>query len=161
MNMAEDLERLHQLHQTGGLSDEEYAKAKASLLNSPPIKPSPVIIKDDAGLEMQTRQWALFLHLSLLAGFVVPILGLVAPIVIWQLKKAELPGLDVHGKIVMNWIISLILYGVISALLIMVLVGIPLLIALGIVCVVFPIIGGIKANNGEVWVYPLSFQFLK
>lgn len=161
MNMAEELERLHQLHQTGGLSDEEYAKAKASLLNSPPAQSSPVIIKDDAGLEIQTRQWAMFLHLSLLAGLIVPFLGLVAPIVIWQLKKTELPGLDVHGKIVMNWIISLILYGVISALLILVLVGIPLLIGLGIVSIIFPIIGGIKANNGEVWNYPLSIEFLK
>ncbi len=161
MNMAEELERLHQLHQTGGLSDEEYAKAKASLLNSPPVSPSPVIIKDDAGLEKQTRQWAMFLHLSLLAGFIVPILGLVAPIVIWQLKKTELPGLDVHGKIVMNWLISFILYAVFSALLILLLIGIPLLIALGIVCIIFPIIGGIKANNGEAWHYPLSMEFLK
>ena len=120
-----------------------------------------MIIKDDAGVELQTRQWARFLHFSLLVGFIVPILGLVAPIVIWQLKKTELPGLDVHGKIVMNWLISLILYGVISALLILVLVGIPLLIALGILCIILPIIGGIKANNGEVWNYPLSIRFLK
>src|SRR5207248_4635078 len=48
--------------------------------------------------EQQTRQWALFLHLSILAGFVVPFAGLIVPIVIWQLKKAELPGIDVHGK---------------------------------------------------------------
>jgi len=158
MNMAEELERLHQLHQTGGLSDEEYAKAKASLLNSPPAEP---IIKESTGLELQTRQWAMFLHLSLLAGFIIPILGLVTPIVIWQLKKTELPDLDVHGKIVMNWLISLIFYAVISALLILVLIGIPLLFALGILCIIFPVIGGIKANNGEVWKYPLSIEFLK
>lgn len=161
MNVGDELERLHQLHQAGGLSDEEFAKAKASLLNSSPSKSSPVIIKDEAGTELQTRQWGLFLHLSLLAGFVVPILGLVAPVVIWQMKKTELPGLDVHGKIVMNWIISLLLYGVVSCLLIVVLVGIPLLIALGLVALIFPIIGGIKANNGEVWDYPLSIAFLK
>ncbi len=161
VNMAEELERLHQLHESGALSDDEYAKAKASLLNTPEAKPSPVIIKDEPNLDLQTRQWALFLHLSLLAGFIVPLLGLVAPIVIWQLKKTELPGLDVHGKIVMNWIISLILYAVISALLIVVVIGIPLLIALGIVCIIFPIIGGIKANNGEVWHYPLSMEFLR
>ena len=161
VNMAEELERLHQLHQTGALSDEEYAKAKASLLDSQQVRSSPVIIKDETNLELRTRQWAMFLHLSLLAGLIVPILGLVAPILIWQLKKTELPGLDVHGKIVMNWIISLIIYAVISALLIVVVIGIPLLIALGIVCIVFPIIGGIKANNGEVWHYPLTMEFLK
>jgi uncharacterized protein len=158
MKITEELERLHQLHQTGGLSDEEYAKAKASLLNSPPAKP---IMIGNTGPELQTRQWAMLLHLSLLAGFVVPILGLVAPVLIWQLKKTELPELEMHGKIVMNWLISSILYAVISALLILVLVGIPLLIVLGILCIIFPIVGGIKANNGEVWKYPLSIEFLK
>jgi len=42
----------------------------------------------------------MFLHFSLLAGYVVPIAGLIAPIIIWQLKKNELPGLDEHGKVV-------------------------------------------------------------
>ncbi len=161
MNIAEELDRLHQLHQAGGLSDEEFAKAKASLLNATAGRSNPIIIKDEAGAESQARQWAMLLHLSLLLGFVVPILGLVAPIVIWQIKKTDLPALDVHGKIVMDWIISLVLYAVAGALLIFVLIGIPLLIALGVVAVVFPVIGGIKANNGEVWPYPLSIAFLK
>jgi uncharacterized Tic20 family protein len=157
MTIAEELDRLHQLYQSGGLSEEEYARAKASLLDR---SAKPIIINDST-LELKTRQWALFLHLSLLAGFIVPILGLVTPILIWQLKKTEFPDLDVHGKIVMNWLISTILYAVISAALILVLIGIPLLIGLGILCIIFPIIGGIKANNGEVWRYPLSIEFLK
>jgi uncharacterized Tic20 family protein len=59
----------------------------------------------------QVRQWALVLHLSLLAGFIIPLAGMVAPIIIWQLKKEEMPGLDAHGKVVTNWIISSIIYG--------------------------------------------------
>jgi uncharacterized Tic20 family protein len=31
-----------------------------------------------------------------------------------------------------------------------------------IVCgVVFPIIAGVKASNGEVWKYPLTIEFIK
>ncbi|MEK7449776.1 MAG: DUF4870 domain-containing protein [Planctomycetota bacterium] len=113
-------------------------------------------------LEKQTRQWTLFLHLSLLAGFVIPLAGLVAPIVIWQVKKKELPGINTHGKIVVNWIISSIIYAVVCVPLAFVFcIGIPLLIALGVLGIVFPIIGGIKANNGQVWPYPLSIRFLK
>jgi uncharacterized Tic20 family protein len=102
----------------------------------------------------------MFLHLSLLAGFVLPFAGLIAPILIWQLKKQDLPGLDAHGKVVVNWIISAVLYGVVCVLLTFVVIGIPLLVALGVVGVVFPIIGGIKANNGEVWKYPLTITFV-
>lgn len=116
---------------------------------------------DDAQREAQTKQWALFLHLSLLAGFIIPFAGLIAPIVIWQIKKAELPGLDIHGKIVVNWIISACIYGIGGAILTIIIIGIPVLIALGIVTIIFPIVGGIKANNGEVWHYPLTIKFIK
>ena len=40
-----------------------------------------------------------------------------------------------------------------------ILIGIPLLILLGVLCVVFPIIGAIKANDGIAWPYPGSYRF--
>ena len=66
--------------------------------------------------EHDTRQWAMFLHFSLLAGYAVPMAGLIAPIVIWQVKKEELPGLDMHGKIALNWIVSYLIYGFVCVL---------------------------------------------
>ncbi len=156
MGISDEVERLQQLHQSGALSDEEFAQAKASLLNRGGSDQ-----RDPQALARETNQWAMFLHLSLLAGFVVPLAGLVAPIVIWQIKKTELPEIDIHGKIVMNWIISAIIYAVLCLLLSFLIVGIPMLIALGILGVVFPIVGAVKAGGGEVWRYPLSIDFLK
>jgi uncharacterized Tic20 family protein len=102
----------------------------------------------------------LFLHLSLLAGFLVPLAGLIVPIVIWQMKKSDLPGLDAHGKMIANWMISWVLYAIASGLLVLVIVGIPLLLALALTGIVFPIIGAIKANDGVLWKYPLTITFL-
>jgi uncharacterized protein len=158
MNITEELEKLRQMHGSGALSDEEYAKAKERLLATPPA--AQTVIPPAPDKEQQTRQWAMFLHFSLLLGLFVFIVGFAAPVVIWQLKKTELPELDKHGKAVLNWIISSLIYGAISTVLIIVIIGIPLLILLGILSVIFPIIGGIKANNGEVWRYPLSIRFL-
>jgi len=110
---------------------------------------------------MTDRQWAMALHFSILLGFLVPIAGLIAPIIVWQVKKTEIPEIDAHGKIVVNWIISVIIYACICIPLTFILIGIPLLYALGVLCVVFPIIGGVKANNGELWKYPLSIEILK
>ena len=106
------------------------------------------------------RQWAMFLHLSLLAGCVVPYAGFVAPIVIWQVKKDEYPELDQHGKAALNWILSLLVYSLIGFLLACVYIGFFILIALGIASIVFPIIAGIKANEGVLWPYPLAIRFL-
>ncbi|MEX2140885.1 MAG: DUF4870 domain-containing protein [Pirellulales bacterium] len=156
MNLTDELQKLQQLHQSGALSDEEFAQAKAALFDR-----RDLTAHDPAALARETNQWAMFLHLSLLAGFIIPFAGLVAPIVIWQLKKTELPEIDIHGKIVVNWIISAFIYAILCVILIFLIVGVPLLIALGILGVVFPIIGGLKASAGEVWRYPLSIDFLK
>ena len=112
--------------------------------------------------DREVRLWAMCVHFSLLAGFLVPLAGLIVPIAIWQLKKSDMPEIDAHGKIAANWIISLMIYTVISFVLSFVIwFVLPLLFALGIIGVVFPIIGGIKASNGEEWAYPLSIKFMK
>ena len=109
--------------------------------------------------QQQVGQWALFLHLSQLAGYVIPLAGWVAPILIWQLKKQEMPALDPHGKVVVNWILSSLIYATVCVILIFVVIGIPLLIVLMLLGIIFPIIGAIKADNGVVWEYPLSIRF--
>ena len=108
----------------------------------------------------QLNTWALILHLSLLAGLVIPLGGLLVPIVIYLLKKDDLPGLEPHWHIVINWIISLLIYAFISTILIFAFgLGILLLWILSLLALIFPIIGGIKANDGIAWPYPLSIQF--
>lgn len=110
--------------------------------------------------DQQTRQWAMLLHLSQLAGFLAPLVGLIVPIVLWQLKKTEMPELDIHGKIVVNWIISMLIYLCACVLLSYAVIGVPLLGILAVLVIVFPIVGGIKANKGEIWKYPLSITFI-
>ena len=101
----------------------------------------------------------MLLHLSQLAGMVLPGAGLVLPIVMWATEKDNSPLIDEQGKVVLNWIISSLLYSFVSAFLCFFLVGIPLLAVLLILMIVFPIIGGIKANEGIVWKYPLCISF--
>jgi len=112
-------------------------------------------------MNMTGRTWAMLLHFSVFAGYVVPVAGLVAPILIWQLKKEEFPEIDAHGKTVLNFMISMLIYFLVAGLLSLLLIGIPILIALMVIGIVFPIIGGIQANNGEFWKYPLMLELVK
>jgi len=164
MNVADELQKLQQLHQSGAINDGEFDRAKAKLLNEEtPVSGgshNSFANVDVSALEQQTRQWALILHLSQFAGYVVPVAGLILPIVLWQLKKEELPGIDAHGKVVVNWIISEILYAAGCLALAFLFIGVPLLIVVGVLGIIFPIIAAIKANDGEVWPYPLSISFL-
>ncbi len=107
------------------------------------------------------RQMGMFLHLSGLAFALVFPLGIVLPIVLWQTQKDKMPALDAHGKMVTNWMISATIYGVASFILMFVLVGFLTGLAVWLMAIIFPIIGGVKANNGEMWNYPLTIKFLK
>ena len=113
----------------------------------------------DVVIDRETRQWATALHLSQFAGYAIPFGGFVIPLLIWLLKRDSLPGIDAHGREVMNWILSELVYGLIFFLMIFILVGIPLLVLLGIVGVVFPVIAAIKASDGIQWRYPMSIRF--
>jgi uncharacterized Tic20 family protein len=109
----------------------------------------------------QANMWAMAIHLSLFAGyFVVPVAGLIAPILIWQLKKGEFPELDAHGREVVNFIISMFIYSLICGVLTLVAVGILGFMVLAVVGIVYPIIGGIKASNGEFWRYPFILRLV-
>lgn len=109
----------------------------------------------------EANQWAMFVHFSLFAGYLVPLAGLILPVILWQIKKDQYPFVDVHGKIVVNWIISLVIYSAVCAVLIFALVGIAGFALLFVLTIIFPIIGGIKANQGEVWEYPLTIKFFR
>ena len=107
------------------------------------------------------NMWGMVMHLSQLANYFIPLSGYIAPVVIWQLKKDESTSIDAHGKNITNWIISSLIYGLICIPLCFVVVGFFLLIALGIANIIFAIMGGVKANSGEVWKYPGTISFLK
>jgi uncharacterized Tic20 family protein len=157
MSMSDELEKLQRLHQSGALSAAEFDKAKSEILNQGLNSSTGSVV--DGGAD--ARQWAMLLHLSQFAGLIIPFGGFIVPILIWQIQKKTYPSIDQHGKIVANWLISGLIYGLISALLCIVLIGFAMLIALLVMGIVFPIVGGLKANDGEAWPYPTSIKFFK
>ena len=110
------------------------------------------------------RMWAMWCHLSGLAGFlpIVPGIGcVIAPLIIWQMKKEEDPFVDENGKEALNFQISMLIYGVVAGLLIFACIGFVLLPAVVIFDIVFLIIAALKANKGENYRYPLTIRFVK
>ncbi len=108
--------------------------------------------------------WAMFCHLAGLGGFlpIAPVLGgIIAPLIIWQIKKDQFAFVDEQGKEAVNFQISIVIYAIAAALLCFACIGIALLPAVYIFDVVFLLIAGVKANNGEHYRYPLTIRFIK
>ena len=53
------------------------------------------------------RMWAMLCHLSALAGFVVPFGSIIGPLIVWLIKRDEMPVVDVHGKKALNFQITM------------------------------------------------------
>jgi len=127
-------------------------------------EPSPpaVGITGD-GKTKDARMWAMFCHLSALAGFVVtvPFAGVIGPLVLWLIKRDEFPFVNDQGKESVNFQISMAVYYLVSVALAFLLIGIPLLIALAVFNLVCVILATIKANEGECYRYPLCIRFIK
>ncbi len=107
------------------------------------------------------RTWEMLAHLSALAGILVPFGNLLGPFIIWQIKKAEFPSVEAHAKAALNFHLSCLIYGIVAALLIIVVIGFFLLMALGIFGLVCAILATIKVNNGQPWKYPLTLNLIK
>ena len=110
---------------------------------------------------MEPKTFCMLVHLSQLFNFWVPPCGFVLPIVLWALGKDKNVLVDQHGKIVLNWIISSLIYGLVVWGLCLIFIGIPLALVLFVLLVIFPIIGALKTNAGTTWKYPLSIPFFK
>ena len=110
----------------------------------------------------EDKQLLVLLHLSQLIDLITGIGGLLVPLIIWSLKKDEVADLDQHGKAIINFQLSMIIYALIAIPLMVLLgLGILVLIAVGILCLVYPIINALRAASGQDPFYPFCIRFLK
>lgn len=129
-------------------------------IDAPPATPPPPPEPADPVL----RRWTVILHLSALAGMVVPFGNILAPLVIWLVKKPEIPALNPAGKAVLNFQISYTIYiiGSVIAFGIFACLVVPIVlpIAVSIAWLVLTIIGAVKASNGERYQFPLVMKLI-
>lgn len=111
-------------------------------------------------LGMEENQFCMLMHLSLLAGYIIPCAGLVLPIIMWATNKEQSKLVDEHGKNILNWIISCAIFLAIGIVLSLILVGLSLIVIVGICNLIFSIIGAIKASEGKIYKYPLAITFV-
>jgi uncharacterized protein len=150
--------------------------------------------------KQQMRLWAMLCHFSALFAWVflfmliflgIPLylpLNILAPLLIWKLKKSQYPWIDFQGKEALNFQISLTLYIlfviVISLFLVLASFGISittngtvnsvttvlnslLFVWMWLICILLSLqlfivtFAAIKAYNGQHYRYPLTIRVLR
>ena len=121
----------------------------------------PEPVQYTAPTSSEERTWSMLMHLSGLAWMVFPFGGILAPLILWQVKKEEMPSIEAHAKNSINFQISMGIWLLASLVLTLIAIGAVGLVVFGIMSVVVPIIAGVKANEGKMHKYPMTIQFLK
>ena len=109
----------------------------------------------------QDNQTIVLMHLSQLATFAMAFGSILIPLIIWITQKEKIRDLDAHGKMILNFQFSLLIYSFICIPLIFVGVGIIGLLIILIMSIVYPIKNAIRASDEQAPVYPFSIEFLK
>ena len=114
----------------------------------------------DTELSQDERNWGMFAHLSALAGAVFPFGSVIGPLVVWLLKKDEMPFVDDQGKEALNFQITMAIALVLCFALMFVLIGVLLLPLVIIFDLVMIIIGTVEANKGNRYRYPFALRLI-
>ncbi|NJP38957.1 DUF4870 domain-containing protein [Alkalicoccus luteus] len=108
-------------------------------------------------MEQVKSEDKLLAGLIYITSFFFPI---IAPIVIWIIRKNDSAFVDYHGREYFNLFISYTIYSIIAGVLTFILIGWLILPVLGLALIVLTIVGAVKAISGEPYRFPLILRLI-
>jgi uncharacterized protein len=108
------------------------------------------------------KTWALIAHFGGALGMFVGggVLGFVAPLIAYAVKGQQSPTVRAHAIAALNFQILWSIIGLVGWILSCVTFGL-IAVAAMIVGIIFGIIAGLKANEGQLYQYPMSVSIVK
>lgn len=128
---------------------------------APPVNPPPAAPPPGGPPRVTDHNLEMLCHILALAGFIFPFGNVIAPLIVWLIKRDLYPSVDAHGKESLNFQISMTIWTILAGLSMLAVIGFLLLPIAVVTNVVLVIIASIKASNGELYRYPLTIRFLK
>jgi uncharacterized Tic20 family protein len=119
------------------------------LMDTPQLPPTP------APNQGNDKLLAILCHISIFLG-----VGFILPLIVYLVKREESPLIAAHAKEVLNFHISLLIYALCCIPLVLIFIGIPILMALGLMAFICAIVAAIQASEGAFYFYPLTIRFI-
>jgi uncharacterized Tic20 family protein len=117
---------------------------------------SPVV----SPISKEERNWAMIAHLSALLVYPTLIGGIVAPLVIWLIRRDDMSFAADQAKETLNFQITVYLVGLVCGVLFLILIGFVLMGLLVIAHVVLTIVAAVKASEGVAYRYPFNLRLI-
>ena len=132
---------------------------------TPPPLSSNEIQESSASLQPNEKNWAVAAHLASFAGWLgVPLGNILAPLVVWLVKKDESEFVRSQAIESLNFQISMTIYAFVAGVLAFTIIGLPIAIPAFIVIVIADIIltilGALEVSAGKPYRYPWTIRLL-
>jgi uncharacterized Tic20 family protein len=114
-----------------------------------PSAPQPLMSPADEKL------WAMLVHLGCF------VLGFWSSLIGYLVLRDRGPFVRQHTASALNFHLTMLIAYVAGIVLLFAIVGIFVLLAVGVVQIVFTIMAAVAANKGEYYTYPLSITFVR
>lgn len=106
------------------------------------------------------RTWAILVHASAFAGFFVPFGNILAPLVVWLIKREESQFVDANGKQALNFQMTWTVLLVFALFSLLVGVGLILVPIVALAWVILVVLATVRASENEVYDYPLTVDLV-
>ena len=117
------------------------------------------LLSETSEITARTRNLGVLSHLSaFVMAFGIP--SVFGPLAMWLFNRDD-PHVEFHAREALNFNISMTIYAAVSAVLVLVIVGIVLLPLVILTWFVLTIMATVKASNAEHYQYPLTIQFIR
>ena len=116
----------------------------------------PPVTQSEFDVSSDDRTWGMLSHLSFFLTFVIGV-SCIAPLIIWIIKKDTSEFVADQAKEALNFQLSAF---IVSLVLTIIVCGIPLVLVVLIMSIVYSIQGGMAANRGERYRYPYTFRMI-
>ena len=155
-------------------SDQEHDKPETSQNESQSRNEAPSgddnVVEGEAEIigskvaSPEEKNWAMLSHIAAFVALIplIPVIGMVlGPLVVWLLKKEDMPLVAQNGVEALNFNISMFIAYCVAIILCFILIGIPILVGLVIFHFIVTILAAIKASEGGVYKYPFSMRLVR
>ena len=100
-------------------------------------------------------------HLSAMLMYCTVIGGFIAPLVIWLLKRDEMPFVADQGRETLNFQITTLLALIVGGLLAIVLIGFVIIGAVLLFHFIVTIVATVKVSEGVLYRYPICWRVIR
>jgi uncharacterized Tic20 family protein len=119
---------------------------------------APAAAAAEVAVNKEERTWAMFAHLSAFVGHFIPFGHIFGPLIIWMIKKPNMPFAADQAKEALNFQITMTIAFLAAAAHCLIAIGFLLLPVVWLFDIIFTIVAAVKANDGVTYRYPATLR---